>query len=171
MEQTPGKKEKDEFVALVNEHRKLIYKICRMYCMDKDHIRDIEQEILAGLWTSFPRYDNRYKPSTWVYRIALNTAISYYRKEKKHRINHIAIDESVFSLSDKNDRADFDEQIQQLYGFMDGFSELDRALLLLYLDGNSYEDISGVLGITVTNTATKISRLKKKLKDMFLKIV
>ncbi len=160
----PSKNVNKEFAAFVNEHRKLIYKVCRMYCKDNEQINDVEQEILMQLWTAFPKYDNIYKPSTWIYRIALNTAISYYRREKKHRTNRADIDQSVFLLAEEHDRSETEEQIRRLYAFMEQFSELDKALLLLYLDDNSYEDIANVLGITVTNVATKISRLKQRLR-------
>jgi len=155
-----------EFITFVDSHRKLIYKICRMYCRNDARINDVEQEILAQLWTAFPKYDDTYRPSTWIYRIALNTAISYYRREKKHSANHVDIDKTVFTLAAGEDNGELEEQIGQLYRVMDGFAELDKALLLLYLDDNSHEEIAKVLGITVTNVATKISRLKQRLRRL-----
>ncbi len=157
-----------EFITFVDSYRKLIYKVCRIYCRDNAQTRDVEQEILAQLWMSFPKYNSAYRPSTWIYRIALNTAISYYRREKKHRTNHVEIDQSVFQLVAEQDNHELEEQIKQLYHVMEGFPELDRALLLLYLDDNSYEEIAQVLGITVTNVATKISRLKQRLKKLMI---
>ncbi len=157
-----------EFVAFVNSHRKLIYKVFRMYCRDHAQIGDVEQEVLAQLWMAFPKYNNAYQPSTWIYRIALNTAISYYRREKKHHINRVDIDQTVFQLTAEHDNSELEEQIGRLYRVMDDFPELDRALLLLYLDDRSYEEIAQVLGITVTNVATKISRLKQRLKRLMM---
>ncbi len=157
-----------EFIAFVDSHRKLIYKVCRIYCRDNSQVKDVEQEILAQLWTAFPKYDNTYQPSTWIYRIALNTAISYYRREKKHRVNRVDADNTVFQLAAGEDNNELEEQIGQLYHIMDGFAALDRALLLLYLDDNSYEEIAKVLGITVTNVATKISRLKQRLRKLMI---
>ena len=155
-----------EYIVFIDSHRKLIYKVCRMYCRNEARLKDVEQEILAQLWTAFPKYDHTCRPSTWIYRIALNTAISYYRREKKHSANRVDIDQTVFMLAAKEDNSELEEQIGQLYHVLDGFAELDRAILLLYLDDNSYEDIANVLGITVTNAATKISRLKQRLKRL-----
>ncbi len=129
-------------------------------------MRDVEQEILAQLWTAFPKYDGIHQPSTWIYRIALNTAISYYRREKKHHTNRTGIDQIVFQLTVEQDNSELEEQIRQLYSAIEGLAEFDRALLLLYLDEHSYEEISGVLGITVTNVATKISRPKQRLRKL-----
>ena len=155
-----------EFIAFVDNHRKLIYKVCRMYCRNDALVKDVEQEILAQLWIAFPKYDNSTKPSTWIYRIALNTAISCYRRERKHSARQSDIDQSVFLMAEEHESDDTEEQIRRLYAFIEQFAELDRALLMLYLDENSYEDIAVVLGITVTNVATKISRLKQKLKKL-----
>ena len=155
-----------DFIEFVDNHRKLIYKICRMYCRNDALVKDVGQEILTQLWTAFPKYNNSTKPSTWIYRIALNTAISCYRREKKHRDRRADIDQSVFLMAEEYELDDTDEQIRRLYAFMEQFSELDKALLMLYLDENSYEDIAGILGITVTNVATKISRLKQRLKKL-----
>ena len=155
-----------EFIAFVESNRKLIYKVCRMYCRNDSMIKDVEQEILVQLWTAFPKYDNSYRPSTWIYRIALNTAISFYRREKKHNTNRIDTNSTVFQLVAADDNSELEEQIILLYRVMDDFAELDRALLLLYLDDNSYDDIAKVLGITVTNVATKINRLKQRLKRL-----
>ncbi len=155
-----------KFVAFVNNHRKLIYKVCRIYCRDNAYIKDVEQEILAQLWTAFPQYNSTYQPSTWIYRIALNTAISFYRREKRHHVNRTDIDQSVFQLAIEQENSELEEQIRLLYRVLEDFPELDRALLLLYLDDHSYEEIASVLGITVTNVATKLSRLKQRLKHL-----
>ena len=164
----PSQNISQEFIAFVNNHKKLIYKVCRMYCRDDSQIKDVGQEILAQLWTAFPKYKCGFKASTWVYRISLNTAISYYRREKKHHAHRADIDQSIFFLAEEHKSDDSEEQIRFLYNILAQFSELDRALLLLYLDENPYEDIAGVLGITVTNVATKISRLKQRLRKLMI---
>jgi len=155
-----------EFIEFVDGYRKLIYKVCRMYCRNDARVKDVEQEILAQLWMVFPKYNGSCQPSTWIYRIALNTAISCYRREKKHSANRADVDQTVFQLPAGDENNELEEQIGRLYRVMDGFAELDKALLLLYLDDNSYEEIAKVLGITVTNVATKISRLKQRLKKI-----
>ena len=155
-----------EFIEFVDNHRKLIYKVCRMYCRNNSLLKDVVQEILAQLWTAFPKYDNSTKSSTWIYRIVLNTAISCYRRDKKHRDRRTDIDQSVFLIAEEYESDDTDEQIRRIYAFMEQFSELDKALLMLYLEERAYEEIAGILGITVTNVATKISRLKQRLKKL-----
>jgi RNA polymerase sigma-70 factor (ECF subfamily) len=164
----PSENISQEFVAFVDSHRKLIYKVCRIYCRDNNQVKDVEQEILAQLWTAFPKYDHTCRPGTWIYRIALNTAISYYRREKKHRVNRVDVDRTIFQLAAGEDNSELEEQIGRLYRVIDGFAELDRALLLLYLDDNPYGEMAKVLGITVTNVATKISRLKQRLRILMI---
>lgn len=155
----------EQFISVIRENQSIIYKICNCYCADPDERKDLQQEILIQLWNSFGRFDGRIKISTWIYRVALNTAISYYRKNKKHRSNRLAINESIISLPESES---FDEDtVKTLYRFIDRLNEFDKALMLLYLDGNKYADIADILGISETNVATKISRIKGTLKNNF----
>ena len=119
------------------------------------------------LWHSFSKFDGRVKISTWIYRIALNTAITYYRNDYKH-INHkIKIDVSVISLPDSDDAFEQEDKVVMLYQFIGNLNEMDRALILLYLDNNKYKEIAEIIGISETNVATKINRIKKVLKEQF----
>jgi RNA polymerase sigma-70 factor (ECF subfamily) len=156
--------EREQFIPVMRANQNLIYKICHSYCPDPESRKDLQQEILMQLWNSFSKFDGRVKISTWIYRIALNTAISYYRKDCKHRNNKVAMDASVISLSGFEQESEKDERIVMLYQFIERLDEMDKALMLLYLDGNKYKDIADVLGISETNVATKISRIKKSLK-------
>ncbi len=119
------------------------------------------------LWNSFLKFDGRVKISTWIYRIALNTAISFYRSDCKHKDKKVTIDSSVISLSNFEYVPEQDENIVMLYQFIENLNEMDKALILLYLDDNKYKDISDILGISETNVVTKISRIKKILKKQF----
>jgi RNA polymerase sigma-70 factor (ECF subfamily) len=153
----------ETFQHLVEEHKKILYKVCNSYCRERDSRDDLAQEIMIQLWRSFSKFDGRCRFSTWMYRIALNVAISFYRKEST-RTRHVISDEQ--HLLETTDEAESQpEDIRLLYQFIEGLDPLNKALILLYLDENSYREIADVLGITETNVATKISRLKNKMKQ------
>jgi RNA polymerase sigma factor (sigma-70 family) len=117
------------------------------------------------LWKSHGRYDDRFKLSTWIYRIALNVAISAYRREKKRSERVSPLEEIIIEPAVETEQPD--PRIATLHRIIDQLDELNRALMILYLDDNSYRDIAGILGITETNVATKINRLKLKIKEQF----
>ena len=159
--------EKDKFISVIKDNQNLIFKICYSYCSNSEDQKDLQQEILIQLWNSFRKFDGRVKISTWIYRIALNTAISFYRKDNKLKKRTFTIDASVISLSNFEPDSEHDEKIILLYKFIERLNEMDKALILLYLDDNSYKDMAEILGISETNVATKISRVKKNLKEQF----
>jgi RNA polymerase sigma factor (sigma-70 family) len=160
---TPALQER--FQDLVEEHKKILYKVCNSYCRNQDHREDLAQEIIIQLWRSFRSFDARCQFSTWMYRIALNVAISFYRRENT-RAQYVLSDD-VRLLNTRDETADQSAEIQSLYQFIEGLDPLNKALVLLYLDGNSYREIADVLGITETNVATKISRLKQAMRQEF----
>ncbi|TSD67407.1 sigma-70 family RNA polymerase sigma factor [Inquilinus sp. KBS0705] len=157
---------KDQFLFLIQQNKKLIFKVCNAYCADAEDRKDLVQEVIIQLWHSFGNYNNQFKLSTWMYRIALNTAISFYRSDRKRRISTTSINENVFDIAD-DDSKELDEKVTLLYQFIGRLDELNKALMILYLDNNSYKDIADILGITETNVATKISRIKQYLKTQF----
>lgn len=159
--------EKETYISVIKEHQNLIYKICFTYCSEEEDRRDLQQEILIQLWNALSKYDGRVKMSTWVYRIALNTAISFYRSGRKHKSNKQTLDESIISLPDMSENTELNEQIAMLYQVIEQMNSLEKALILLYLDGNKYRDIAEIMGITETNVATKISRIKQQIKEKF----
>ena len=158
---------KDTFNTVVNEHRNLIYKVCCTYCAQPENRKDLQQEILVQLWNAFPKFDGRAKMSTWIYRVAMNTAITFYRKDKKHKAGKVSLDAALFNLPCLTVDPEPDANIEWLYLFIHELNELDKALMLLYLDGNKYSDMAEILGISETNAATKINRIKKVLKEKF----
>jgi len=161
---------KDRFIEIISQNKKLIFKVCNSYCRNTDDRQDLVQEVIIRLWQSFGKYDERYKLSTWMYRIALNTAISHYRSGKRKNASTISIHESLIDIADENPETELDDNVKQLYAFINQLDELNRALMILYLDDNSYREIAEVLGITETNVATRISRVKQQLKQQFAKI-
>lgn len=158
---------KESFVSIIKDNQRIIYKICYTYCNDSELRKDIEQEILEQLWKSLPRYDGRAKLSTWIYQIALNTAFLFYRNESKHKANRATVDDSVLTLADNSKNPEMEEKVAMLHAFIHKLDELDKALMLLYLDKNKYRDIAEILGISETNVATKISRIKDRLRKFF----
>lgn len=155
----------DRFQALLDEHKKILYKVCNLYCRNRDDRDDLAQEIVIQLWRSFASFDARGQFSTWMYRVALNVAISFYRLESTRTKHVISDDQRLLNVSDESTSQS--EDLRLLYEFIAGLDPLNKALILLYLDGNNYQEIAGVLGISETNVATKISRLKKTMKQQF----
>ena len=160
--------DKDKFLSLILANKKIIYKVCHSYCRNAEDRKDLAQEIIIHLWKSYSKYDAQYKLTTWIYRIALNVAISFYRSESRRRQKTVFIDENLLELiKDERESAEFEGDIQLLYRFINQLDELNRALMLLYLDDLGYKQIAEILGITETNVATKVSRIKQKLKRQF----
>jgi RNA polymerase sigma factor (sigma-70 family) len=153
----------ETFQNLVEEHKKILYKVCRSYCRDRDSRDDLAQEIMIQLWRSFGKFDGRCRVSTWMYRIALNVAISFYRTERIRTRHLISGEQYLLETADETEGQPEDTRL--LYKFIEGLDPLNKALILLYLDGNSYREIADVLGITETNVATKISRLKSNMRQ------
>jgi RNA polymerase sigma-70 factor (ECF subfamily) len=151
----------DEFLELVEKNKKLIYKVSHMYCDDTIDKKDLFQEIVANLWKAYPNFKGNSKISTWIYRISINTAISWMRDYIKTN-NHI---EYTNVMPQMQDDTFADAIYDQLYCAIGILNKLDKALILLQLDGYSYDEISEIIGLTKTNVATKISRIKLKLKN------
>ena len=120
---------KDKFLALILENKKIIYKICHSYCKNPADREDLAQEIIIQLWKSSGRYDKQYKLSTWIYRIALNVAISFYRSETRRKQDTAALDENILDMvEDEPARDELEDDIQLLYGFIDKLDQLNKAL-------------------------------------------
>ena len=156
----------DEFIGLLHQNENIIHKICRVYCVALAEREDLAQEIIYHLWKAAKSFDNTYKFSTWMYRVALNVAISHYRNNKKNVLATPLGDHHLNKAEPTFDEQE--EQVEELYVFIESLPVLDRALILLYLEGKSYKEIASVMGISVTNTGTKINRLKDKLKKHLL---
>jgi RNA polymerase sigma factor (sigma-70 family) len=155
--------DQERFQTLMEEHKKILYKVCHSYCRNPGDRGDLAQEIIVQLWRSFRSFDQRVRFSTWMYRIALNVAISFYRRESV-RTRHI-VPGSEHLLETVDETSNRSEEMQVLYEWIAGLDPLNKALVILYLDGNNYQEIADVLGISQTNVATKIGRLKETLRQ------
>lgn len=157
---------RDRFQALLARHEKIVFKVAGMYCRNAEDRRDLAQEILVQAWRSFGGYDATRPFSTWMYRIALNVAISFAR-QAGHRARHVvSLDGDALEVGDDSAAMrEPDERVRALYAFIHSLDALNRALMLLYLEDRSYREIAEVLGITETNVATKINRLKQRIRS------
>jgi RNA polymerase sigma factor (sigma-70 family) len=159
--------DKKAFLDLIQDNRKIIFKICNSYCTNKNERDDLAQEIVYQLWKSFNNFNPDLKFSTWMYRIALNTAISVYRKEKKIK-NIVEYKEHLIELEeDIDDSMEKERKFALLQKFIAELKTIDRLIIVLYLEDKNYTEIAEITGITETNVATKINRIKDKLKNNF----
>ena len=161
--------DKESFVELLRENRKIVFKICNSYCSNKDDRDDLAQEIVFNLWKSFATFTPDYKFSTWMYRIGLNVAISFYRKEIR-ALQFSPYSENLMVFEDDTGyQAEKESNLNRLQQFIFELNEIDKSIMLLYLDDKNYREIAEITGITESNVATKISRIKDKLKSKFFK--
>lgn len=151
----------EQFEALFQSHQAIVFKVANTYCWRHDDRADLAQEIVAQLWRAWPRYDPTRSFTTWMYRIALNVAISFVRKEVRRREASVPFDETAHDVAAEPDVSD---RLRRLQSFIERQAPLDRALLLLYLEDRSQREIAEILGITATNVSTKINRLKQKIR-------
>lgn len=160
---------RQRFADLLDTHRGIVFKVANTYCRHPDDRQDLVQEIAAQLWRAWPGYDPERSVSTWMYRIALNVAISHVRSAGQ-RAPHVPLDEPHdphpnLSVDDHSTAHEQDERIAALYAVIDRQPPLDRALLMLWLDERSQREIAEVLGISESNVSTKLNRLKQRIRE------
>jgi RNA polymerase sigma factor (sigma-70 family) len=154
-----------QFESLLQQYGGIIRKVAFGYARNESDRNDLMQDILLQLWKAYPRYSPDRPFSTWMYRIALNVSISYLRKHTRPERETVQFDESQHDIAPSNPvRPEMEERLTMLRQVIGKCPPLDRALLLLYLDDRSYREIASVLGLTETNVATKLSRLKERLR-------
>lgn len=147
------------FLDMVKSNERIIYKIISFYTNPSQSTNDLYQEVILNLWKAYPSFRGESKISTWLYRIALNTCLTFFRRSNKHiQYTELAIDIPYIP--------DYNDDIKELYKLINRLDKIDKALVLLYLDEKSYKEISEITGLSVTNVATKLSRIKEKLKQM-----
>jgi RNA polymerase sigma-70 factor (ECF subfamily) len=156
-----------EFVQLLNTHAGIIYKVCQLYCRTPADRQDLFQEIVLQLWKSYPKFKQEARFSTWMYRIALNTAITHYRKEQRRPQ---AVFLEGFEMPDLAASNSDNEDIRILYKAIEQLSAVEKAIILLFLEERSYEEIAEITGITKNNVGVKLNRTKQKL-DLIFKTI
>ncbi|TAE10224.1 MAG: sigma-70 family RNA polymerase sigma factor [Bacteroidetes bacterium] len=157
------------FLALVREHQRIIHKVCRMYADDADDRQDLFQEVVLQLWRAFPSFRGDAKITTWLYRVALNVAISDLRK-KKARPEPDKLNDQFINIKDDTVQAFQDENVQLLYKAIEHLSQVEKALVMLYLEEHSYDEIAEIMGITANNARVKMHRLQEKLRKIMATI-
>ena len=152
----------DRFYPLVREHQRLLHKVCHLYCHSEEERRDLLQEILLQLWRSLPIYEARAKPTTWVYRVAINTAITFRRKSRRPGRADVPVDSSPLA----SDEAEFRrvENIQVLERALATLSTVERTAVLLHFEERSYQEIAEILGISEKAVSVKLVRITNKLR-------
>lgn len=153
-----------DFLELLDRHLGIPIKVAGAYCRDHANREDLVQEIVAQLWRSFARYDGRVAFSTWMYRVALNVAISFYRQETRRTKNVELRDPAALEGLERVHDPGRNEALDTVLEHVNQLDELDRAVMILYLDDEPYAEIASILGISETNVATKISRIKERLR-------
>ena len=161
---------KEQFLSVIERNKGIIYRIANSFKKDEDDKKDLMQEIILQLWRSFASFDEKSKFSTWMYRVALNVAIASYRQEKIKKELIGPMPDSIIAFADDNDKGDKEYELSLLHKFISELKELDRALMLLYLEEKSGKEMAEILGLSETNIRTKINRIKEQLKQMFSKI-
>lgn len=156
-----------EFLHQLNEHQKIIHKVCNLYMHFPEDKEDLFQEVTLQAWKAYHKFRGDAKFSTWLYRVALNTAITFFRKEKRQ-----SFIDSVSEIPDKqlaSEKDQIEEQTRVMYLAIGELSKIDKAIVMLYLEDYSYAEISDIIGITANNIAVKMNRIKGRLREATLK--
>ncbi len=149
------------FAKLVNEQKATIYTVCYMFSNDEDEVADLFQEVLVNLWKGFGSFEGRSNIRTWVYRVSLNTCISQDRKRKRRKTVSLSMNINLFEDKDEDTR-----QVDMLHNRISKLQPFDRAIVLLWLENLSYEEIGTIVGITAKNVSVRLYRIREQLKQM-----
>lgn len=156
-----------EFLERIRINRGVLFKICNIYCVNREDREDLAQEIVYQLWRSGASFDDSYRFTTWMYRVALNVAISYYRNTKRDNMV-VSLSEWTMELENRtadDDADDMERNRQLLYSSINELNAMDRMLILLFLEEKRYSEIAEIAGISETNVATRLNRIREKLKQ------
>ena len=154
-------KTESEFAQIVKEHKSTIYTVCYMFSKDSDEVADLFQEVLINLWRGFEKFRGESSISTWVGRVSFNTCITDERKKRRRATVPLTMDIDLFDDTDEDTR-----QIQRLYDRIHRLKPFDRAIVLLWLDNLSYEEIGAIVGISTKNVSVRLYRIREELKRM-----
>ncbi len=154
------------FTKWLGEHSSSVLQVARAYTLTKEECQDLAQEILMQAWRSLDRFEGKASPATWFYRIALHTAMNWHRRDRRRRSHQqpwLEIPVQACSTIDSSEEVEQRELVEQLYQAIHQLPKLDVALVLLYLDEMSYQEIASVLGLTESNVGVRLNRAKQKL--------
>lgn len=149
------------FLSLINQHKAIIHKVSKMYMDDVEQQRDLFQEIVLQLWKAYPTFRGNSKFSTWMYRVALNTALVYFRKDKR-KVDKTSLDENI-DVIDVSESESKEEKLACLYKAVKELNAVEKALIFLFLENQSHREIAENLGISEVNARVKLNRTKEKL--------
>jgi RNA polymerase sigma-70 factor (ECF subfamily) len=155
----------EEFINIIAAQQKLIHSICSLYYSSPEDRKDLFQEIVLALWKAYPAFNYQSKTSTWIYQIAINTVFSRIRKEKR-RPKSEPLAEKVWQIPQTDTVQELSESTQELYWAISQLPDIDKAIVMLYLEEHSYQEIASILDITKTNVSTRINRIKIKLEKL-----
>jgi len=153
------------FIRLIKQHERIIYKVCYLYADTEANRQDLYQEVIIQVWKGYQKFRGDAKFSTWLYQVAINTAIAGFRKEKK---SPVVFDDNAIrpDMSDTGPGETETAQLEQLYAAINRLNDIEKALVMLYLDGNSYEEMENVMGIPNGALRVKMTRIKEKLRQL-----
>ena len=154
-----------DFVQLIRDNNGLILKVCNLYAATVQDRQDLYQEIVIQLWRAIPKFRSESKLTTWMYRVALNTAISDYRKQKRTIVT-TGMDLLTKEIEDSLEQADKEEKLKSLYAAINHLSEIEKAIVMLYLEDKPYDEMEDILGINQNNLRVKMNRIKEKLRQL-----
>ena len=156
---------KEAFLTQIQLHEKQIYKICHFYANNVADMQDLYQEILLQLWKSYPNFRGESKFNTWLYQVAINTAITRLRKDKKH-IRVYNMDHLSAEVENEVADANKEELYDTLYAAVEQLNEIEKAIVLLFIDGKTYAEMETILGISEPTLRVKMNRAKEKLRQL-----
>ena len=158
---------KERFIQVIKDNEGLIFKVATLYTNNLQDKEDLCQEIVFQLWKSFDSFNEMSKLSTWMYRVAMNTAI-YNLKSSKKQVNTSPIDLTTMRFADVTDQLE-EDRLKLLYEHIQMLNLFEKGIILLFLEGKSHQEIAEFIGISISNVGTKISRIKEKLKSQIIK--
>ena len=153
--------DRKQFSVMVRQNKNTIFTVCYMFSKDQEEVNDLFQEVLIRLWQGFDNYKGNSKERTWIYRVALNTCISFDRKKRRHNKKQVYMGDDLFGCNEHDS-----QQTEVLHKRITRLRPLDRAIVLLWLEDISYEEIGSIIGITAKNVSVRLYRIREQLKNM-----
>ena len=150
-----------QFSVMVRQNKNTIFTVCYMFSKDQEEVNDLFQEVLIRLWQGFDNYKGNSKERTWIYRVALNTCISFDRKKRRHNKKQVYMGDDLFGCNEHDS-----QQTEVLHKRITRLRPLDRAIVLLWLEDISFEEIGSIIGITAKNVSVRLYRIREQLKNM-----